>query len=165
MFSIHADLSISIRFQPLIAADLESLRWQHQKRFAVFLKQVSNGHLLFIMEFRCLLLMPHEQLPVIAFDLREVWHRYKQVGTVKVYLPFHVPLFPSGIRITEPYPEMVMGAESGKSSVSWIASPTRRPTPVALSKINSGATPPMNSKISCRPWQTHSAVSPPNTWE
>ena len=37
------------------------------------------------------------------------------------------------------------------------------PTPVALSKISIGGTPPMNSKISTSPWQTHSAVSPPNT--
>lgn len=39
-------------------------------------------------------------------------------------------------------------------------SPTRLPTPVALSKTSLGGTPPQNSNTALRPSQTHSEVSP-----
>ena len=46
-----------------------------------------------------------------------------------------------------------------------LASPaTRLPTSVALSKTALLGTPPTNSKTLRRPWQTHSDVSPQNTW-
>ena len=43
------------------------------------------------------------------------------------------------------------------------SSQTRLPTPVALSNTMREGTPPMYSKAEASPWQTHSAVSPPNT--
>ena len=43
-------------------------------------------------------------------------------------------------------------------------SPTRLPTPVALSNTSRSGTPPQNSNTALRPSHTHSDVSPQKHW-
>ena len=112
MFSIHTDFPVSICFQPLIPADVESLGWQHQECFPVFFKEFSNRHLLFVMKFSGFLFMLKEQFLIVFFDLCEMWNRNKQVCTVIIHLALHVPLLPAGIGVAEPDSEMVVGTET-----------------------------------------------------
>ena len=59
---------------------------------------------------------------------------------------------------------MVLALQAANSSVVRTPPPTRRPTPVALSKTILVGTPPTCSKTLRRAWQTHSDVSPGKTW-
>ena len=52
MFSIHADFSITVCFQPFISAYIKRFGWQHQQRFAVFLKEFTDWNLFFIVKLR-----------------------------------------------------------------------------------------------------------------
>ena len=41
-------------------------------------------------------------------------NRHKEVCPVIIHLAFHISLFPSGVRVTEPDTEVVMGTKTGK---------------------------------------------------
>ena len=114
MFPIHADLAVTICFQPLIPANLKSFGRQHEESFPILLKQFPDGKLLFIMELPRLPLMPHKQFLVVLFNVRIMRNRHKQVGTVIVHFTLHIPLLPAGIRVAEAYPEMIVGPEPGE---------------------------------------------------
>ena len=43
-----------------------------------------------------------------------MWNRHKEVCPVIIHLAFHISLFPSRIRVTEPDTEMVMSTKTGK---------------------------------------------------
>lgn len=103
--------------------------------------------------------VPLQELAVVDMEVFDSRDGDKEIGTDIANFALYVALLVTRIWIAELHAAPIMRAEVPEQlRLMHVAT-----GPLAnLSKIRSGGTPPMYSKMFRRSWQTHPAVSPPN---